>query len=60
MSLNDVTPRMDRLSMMLSMVLGKFERKNEPLTSSDSKIGLTVVATICDEVSVRLAIRVYP
>jgi hypothetical protein len=47
------------LSMVLSMVSGSVVKKNDPLTSSDLKIGFIALATVWLDVTVLLAMRVY-
>jgi hypothetical protein len=50
-----------RLSMtiILSMVSGSVVEKNDPLTSSNFKMGFIALATVCLDVAILFAMRVY-
>jgi hypothetical protein len=58
MSLNAVRLRVLKLLIIVSIVLGRVERKKEPLTSSNLNIFVMAFATVCDDAAQRLAILV--
>jgi hypothetical protein len=56
--LNAVRLRVLKLLIIVSIVLGRVERKKEPLTSSNLNILIIAFATVCDNTAQRLAILV--
>jgi hypothetical protein len=58
MSLNAVRLRVLKLSIIVSIVSGKVERKKEPLILSNLNIFVMAFPTVCDNAAQRLAILV--
>jgi hypothetical protein len=57
-SLNAVRLRVLKLLIIVSIVLGRVDRKKEPLTLSNLNIFVIAFATVCDNTAQRLAILV--
>jgi hypothetical protein len=57
-SLNAVRLRVLKLLIIVSIVLGRVERKKEPLTSSNLNIFIIAFATVYNNAAQRLAILV--
>jgi hypothetical protein len=56
--LNAVRLRVLKLLIIVSIMLGRVERKKEPLTLSNSNIFVIAFATVCDNAAQQLPILV--